>query len=57
MKFIEIDGERYRVERCWDCPCYDDGDSGYGHHCQHPKVGLDKFDVWYDMGCPLREED
>ena len=60
MRFIEIDGIKRNVNYCVQCPCYDDGDCGYGCHCQHPAIGYKPCDEWatYDMVmpfCPLRE--
>lgn len=65
MRYIEIDGERIEVHGCDDCPCYDDGDDGYGAVCKHPSTS----ETWRgytatvyrsgtsieDVVCPLRE--
>lgn len=45
MRYIEIDGERYNVSCCDDCPCYDGGlDAGCGDLCKHP-LGDEKVAV------------
>ena len=39
MKYIEIDGVRYDVVSCFDCPFYNDGEFKMGlYHsdCKHP---------------------
>lgn len=36
MRIIEVDGLTCRVDGCLDCPCFDDGDDGYGCCCKHP---------------------
>ena len=60
MRFIEIDGIRVNVERCIQCPCYDDGDAGWGCQCKHPVFegepcnGYDAFRTVMPF-CPLRE--
>ena len=61
MKYTEIDGKRYEIKSCEECPFRDMGDDGYGAHCTHPIV----YDPWEglpikDNGsiperCPLRE--
>lgn len=60
MKYIEIDGERYNVPCCYDCPCFDE----YTTHCQHPKNsngdlerGYMEWEIYevYVEGCPLKE--
>lgn len=53
MRYIEIDGERYNVSCCDDCPCYDGGlDVGCGDLCKHPlgdeKVAGYGGSRWYD---------
>ena len=67
MRFTEIDGRRYEVENCLDCPFCDQGDEGCGAHCNHP-VAVERFvelelcwiyynykEVPYHPKCPLRE--
>ena len=51
MKYIEIDGEKYTVKECYDCPVYNPREI-----CQHPKNdgGFPWEGDWLD-GCPLRE--
>lgn len=58
MRYIEIDGERYDVLSCMECPCYDGGDMGWGENCKHPKGNGRVCDKHNDYGprCPLREE-
>ena len=36
MRIIEVDGMTCRVDGCLDCPCFDEGDGGYGSCCKHP---------------------
>lgn len=61
MRYIEIDGKRYEVRGCIDCPCCDEGDSGYGAWCKHPRNSEEpKYGTLYgidleDVECPLRE--
>lgn len=65
MRYIEIDGEKIEVHGCEDCPCYDDGDDGYGAECKHPSVSevwqykysLKRYRSGASIGgpCPLRE--
>lgn len=60
MRFIEIDGERYNVPSCYDCPCVDSGDDGWGACCNHPKVtrynsAVDYYGNGVEDWCPLRE--
>lgn len=60
MKYTEIDGKRYEVKSCEECPFRDMGDDGYGAHCTHPVVydpykGLPiKDDGSIPERCPLR---
>lgn len=61
MKYTVIDGERYEVKDCGDCPFRDLGDDGWNAHCTHPLVNQDpkfRIEIDYDgiaEGCPLRE--
>lgn len=43
MRLIEIDGKEYEVHGCMDCPCYDNGDSGYYAQCKHPSRSVLKL--------------
>lgn len=67
MKYTEIDGKRYEIEKCEDCPFMDNGDSGYCAHCNHP-AKKDYIDLEYisytsyknpegmiHEDCPLRD--
>lgn len=60
MRYTEIDGKRYEVKTCEECPFRDMGDDGYGAHCTHPVVydpykGLPiKDDGSIPERCPLR---
>lgn len=67
MRYIEIDGRRYDVPCCYNCPCYDEEDSRYWECCKHPDGdgisaiggGIwydDKSDKRYGPECPLREK-
>lgn len=63
MRFIEIDGERYDVPSCMECPCYSIGDGGWGESCRHPKgdgvssgIGSDRG-MDFGLKCPLREKE
>lgn len=60
MRFTEIDGKRYEIKECGECPFRDMGDGGWGAHCTYPGVsqGRDHVEIDYDgiaEGCPLRE--
>ena len=61
MRFTEIDGERYEIKKCEDCPFRDMGDDGWGAHCTHPHARKDGG-TWLEIdhdgiteGCPLRD--
>ena len=67
MKYTEIDGKRYEIKKCEDCPFMDNGDSGYCAHCNHP-AKKDYIDLEYisytsyknpegmiHKDCPLRD--
>lgn len=65
MKFIEIDGKRHDVPCCYTCPCYDNGDDGWGCRCKHPdgdRVSAEHGGGWwrdeenFGPNCPLREK-
>ena len=61
MRYVEIDGKKYEVKSCEECPFRDMGDDGYGAHCTHPIVydpykGLPiKDNGSIPERCPLRE--
>ena len=61
MRFTEIDGQKYEVKACEECPFRDMGDDGWSAHCTYPGVsqGRDHIEIAYDgkiaKGCPLRE--
>lgn len=61
MRFTEIDGQKYEVKACEECPFRDMGDDGWSAHCTYPGVsqGKDHIEIAYDgkiaKGCPLRE--
>ena len=61
MRFTEIDGVRYEIKACEECPFRDMGDDGWSAHCTYPGVsqGRDHIEIAYDgkiaKGCPLRE--
>lgn len=61
MKFTEIDGKRYEIKECGDCPFRDMGDGGWSAHCTYPGVsqGRDHIEIAFDGAiperCPLRE--
>lgn len=64
MKFIEIDGLRYEVRCCDDCPFFNNGASfEYWHTCQHPAwdrmeymtISEFKTHEMHDKLCPLRD--
>ena len=60
MRYTEIDGKRYEVKACEECPFRDMGDDGWSAHCTYPGVsqGRDHIEIAYDgkiaKGCPLR---
>lgn len=65
MRFIEIDGKRHDVPCCHSCPCYDNGDDGWGCKCKHPDgdgVSAEHGGGWwrdeenFGPNCPLREK-
>lgn len=64
MKFTEIDGLRYEVRCCDDCPFFNDGAGfEYLHTCQHPAwdrkeymtISEFKTHEMHDKLCPLRD--
>ena len=62
MRYTEIDGERYEIEKCERCPFRDMGNGGWGAHCTHPLASHDPkaplaiaFDGKIAEDCPLRE--
>lgn len=64
MKFTEIDGLRYAVRCCDDCPFFNNGAGfEYLHTCQHPAwdrkeymtISEFKTHEMYDELCPLRD--
>ena len=65
MRFTEIDGLRYEVRCCDDCPFFNDGAGfEYLHTCQHPAwdrkeymtISEFKTHEMHDKLCPLREK-
>ena len=59
MKYVEIDGKRYDVECCRECPFFEIEYTDEGHisDCRHPEGGRP---AWfskreYGKDCPLRE--
>lgn len=65
MRFIEIDGKRHDVPCCHSCPCYDNGDDGWGCKCKHPDGdgasaehggGWRRDEENFGPNCPLREK-
>lgn len=61
MKYTEIDGKRYEIKSCDECPFRNMGDDGYGAYCTHPLVDNLAHDIMIGYGviiaeeCPLRE--
>lgn len=63
MRFTEIDGKRYEVGACGECPFRDMGDGGYAAHCTNPNaepymddmLWIDEDGISIPDGCPLRE--
>ena len=61
MRYTEIDGKRYEVKACEECPFRDMGDDGWSAHCTYPGVsqGRDHIEISFDgtipERCPLRE--
>ena len=64
MKFTEIDGLRYEVRCCDDCPFFNNGAGfEYMHTCQHPAwdrkeymtISEFKTHEMHDKLCPLRD--
>lgn len=63
MRYTEIDGKRYEVGACGECPFRDMGDGGYAAHCTHPNaepymddmLWIDEDGISIPDGCPLRE--
>lgn len=70
MKYTEIDGVRYDVVSCADCPFYNNGEFKMGlHHseCKHPLIAKrveSEFFIGHfylkgvdtdDIVCPLRK--
>ena len=63
MRYTEIDGQRYEVGKCAECPFRDMGDDGYAAHCTYPTMDQDPENrLWIEndgisiqKGCPLRE--
>lgn len=59
MKYTEIDGERYEIKRCAECPF---GVLTYNMniYCKHPHINDDHpVWIWHEytipVRCPLRE--
>lgn len=63
MRLIWIDRFPVRVTKCCECPVADEGDDGYGAHCQHPMVCEvckcigDTYRDKVDGDCPLYDYD
>lgn len=60
MRFVEIDGERYEMDYCIECPFFNDGMGEFREYCQHPKRTGDYhiYLAWNEDTpdwCPLRE--
>ena len=63
MRYTEIDGKKYKIEKCEDCPFFDeDGGVICPPVCRHPsfsKLTRLSMNVFYDGGfdekCPLRK--
>ena len=70
MKYTEIDGQRYEVQCCRDCPFYNNGEFKMGlYHseCKHPRIAKRVESAFFngqfylkgvnthDIVCPLRE--
>lgn len=60
MRFVEIDGERYEMDNCTECPFLNDGAGEFMEYCQHPKRTGDYYirltwDEDTPDWCPLRE--
>lgn len=63
MRFTEIDGKRFEIKACGECPFRDMGDGGYAAHCTHPNaepymddmLWIDEDGISIPDGCPLRE--
>lgn len=57
MRYIEIDGVRYEVEWCGDCPCHSSGHGMFRNRCNHPKGNFEMRDrrVAFHSKCPLEK--
>ena len=63
IRYTEIDGKRFDVRKCDECPFRDMGDAGYAAHCTYPTLERDSENtLWIENdgvpiqeGCPLRE--
>ena len=61
IRYTEIDGKRYDVRKCYECPFRDMGDGGYAAHCTYPTLERDSENtLWIkddgiaiQEGCPL----
>ena len=55
MRYTEIDGKRFEMEHCWDCPfVFSDG---LMLACNHPDRSGVTIDVMIPDDCPLRSDD
>ena len=62
MRFTEIDGKKFEIKACEECPFRDMGDGGRSAHCTYPTVDDPNNELWIEddgvsiqEGCPLRE--
>ena len=59
MRYTEIDGKRYNVECCRNCPFFEMEftDEGCIYDCRHPEGGRPAMfsKSEYGRDCPLRE--
>lgn len=57
-RITNIDGKEYTIDGCCDCPFYDNGDNGYGDHCQYPEKPSEhpaELCLTPPDDCPLRK--
>ena len=62
IRYTEIDGKRFDVRKCDECPFRDMGDAGYAAHCTYPTLERNSENtLWIEddgvsiqEGCPLR---
>lgn len=61
IRYTEIDGKRFDVRKCDECPFRDMGDGGYAAHCTYPTLErnsentlwIENDGVSIQEGCPL----